>query len=102
MLADLHYGPVVEGEEVDRARAAGRGGDLRFLGTEQGIDQRRFADIGAAEEGDFGGVKGAGRVGEVVGAHGGEQELWNEAHGLSLSLVEALCAETQKEAGRLG
>ncbi len=54
-----------------------------------------------AEEGDFGGVEGARRVGKVVGAHGGEQEFWNEAHGLSLSLVEAVCAETQKEMGTL-
>jgi len=49
------------------------------------IDERRLADVGAAEEGDFGGAGGAGVVGEVVGAHGGEQELGGEAHRFSLS-----------------
>ena len=94
---ELGFGAVMEREEVDGPGAAGRGGDFRFFRAEQGIDQRRFADVGAAEEGDFGGVKGARRVGELVGAHGGEQKFWNEAHGLSLSLAEPVCAETHRK-----
>jgi hypothetical protein len=33
----------------------------------------------------------------VGGIHRREQELWNEAHGLSLSLVASVCAGTQSE-----
>ena len=99
---EFGFGAFMEGEEVDGAGAAGGGGDLRFLGAEQGVDERGLADVGAAQEGDFGGVEGAADVGEVVGAHGGEQELGDETHDLSLPLVVQACAETCGGDGSLG
>ena len=74
----------VKSEEVDGAGTAGGGGDFRLLRPEELVDERRFADVGAAQEGDFRGAGGAGVVGEVVGAHRGEQELGGEAHRFSL------------------
>ncbi len=84
--ADVEFGfcAFVEGEEVDGAGAAWGGGDFSFFGAEERVDKRGLADIGAAEEGHFGGVEGAGGVGEVVGAHGGEQEFGDKAHGFSI------------------
>jgi hypothetical protein len=52
-----------EGEEVDFLRAAGRvGGARQPLAARQGVDQRRFPDIGAAREADLGAVGGGHAV----------------------------------------
>ena len=88
---EFELGTFVEREEVDGAGAAGGGGHLRFFRSEKGVDEGGLAYVRAAEEGDFGRVEGAGDVGKVVGAHGGEQELGDETHRLSLSLVRNAC-----------
>jgi hypothetical protein len=52
-----------EGEEVDFLRAAGRvGGARQRLAARQRVDQRGFADIGAAREADLGPVGGGHAV----------------------------------------
>jgi hypothetical protein len=82
---ELLWCALVQRKEVDGACAAWSGGDLRFFGAKQRVDERRFADVGAAQEGDLRGVGGAVAIGEVLGAGRGEKELWNETHRFELT-----------------
>jgi hypothetical protein len=81
----LFASAFMQGEEVDGAGAAGGRGGVGLFGAEEGVDEGTFADVGAAKEGDFGGVEGFGFGGEVGGVGGREHEGGGEAHELSVS-----------------
>jgi len=54
-------------------------------GAEESIDERRLADVRAAEKGDLGCVEGLGDGGEVGYVRRGEQEYRGESHRSSLA-----------------
>jgi len=68
-------------EEVDGLGASGGVAGLGDLRSDEGVDEARFADIGAAEEGD---LRRAG-CGELPGVGGGGDELGEELHDFSVA-----------------
>ena len=79
-----------EREEVDGAGAAGRGGDFCLAGADEGVEQRRLADVGAAEEGYF----WRGWSGKLCGVEGGEKKFWCEHQRLAGAVAAGLAARS--------
>ncbi len=73
---------VIDAEEIDLARAAGLvGGARQVVLADNGVDQRRLADIGAAGEGHFGQV-GCRQLIDRYGAHDEDRRAGEEDAGV--------------------